>query len=72
MKDEMLIFDTKVEKLAKKLAKTLSIDHEKALGLVYEEWDLVENLFHAFGKVKSVHQHFINELNYTYRIDECN
>ena len=68
MKDEMLISDKKIEKLAKKLAKTLSMDEEEAFSIVYEEWDLVENLFHAYGKVKAVHQHLINELNHTYRI----
>jgi hypothetical protein len=68
MKDEMLISDKKIEKLAKKLAKTFSMDEEEAFSIVYEEWDLVENLFHAFGKVKAVHQHLINELNKTYRI----
>lgn len=68
MKDETLISDKKIEKLAKKLAKTFSMDQEEALGIVYEEWDLVENLFHAYGKVKAVHQHLTNELNQTYRI----
>jgi hypothetical protein len=68
MKDELLISDKKIEKLAKKLAKTLSIDYEEALGIVYEEWDLVEKLFHAYGKVKAVHQHLVNEINHTYRI----
>ena len=68
MKDETLISDKKIEKLAKKLAKTFSMDQEEALGIVYEEWDLVENLFHAYGKVKAVHQHLTYELNQTYRI----
>jgi len=68
MKDGMLIADPKIEKLAKKLAKTFSIDQEEALGIVYEEWDLVENLFHAYGKVKAVHQHLVHELKHTYRI----
>ena len=68
MKEEVLISDKKIEKLAKKLAKTFSIDHEEAMGIVYEEWDLVEKLFHAFGKVKAVHQHLVQEINDTYRI----
>ena len=68
MKNETFISDQKIEKLANKLAKTFSMDQEEAIGLVYEEWDLVENLFHAYGKVKAVHQHLINELNCTYRI----
>ena len=44
------------------------MDQEEALGIVYEEWDLVEDLFHAYGKVKEVHQHLTHELNHTYRI----
>jgi hypothetical protein len=68
MKDETFISESKIEKLAKKLAKTFSMDEEEALGMVYEEWDLVENLFHAYGKVKAVHQHLTHELNETYRI----
>ena len=68
MKDETFLSDQKIELLAKKLAKTFSMDEEEAIGLIYEEWDLVENLFHAHGKVNSVQQHLINELNYTYRI----
>lgn len=68
MKDETLISDKKIEKLAKKLAKTFSIDQEEAISIVYEEWDLVEKLFHAYGKVKAVHQHLISEINHTYRI----
>lgn len=68
MKDETFISDQKIEQLAKKLAKTFSMDQEEAIGIIYEEWDLVENLFHAHGKVNSVQQYLINELNYTYRI----
>ncbi len=68
MKDEMFISDKKIEKLAKKLAKTFSIDQEEAMSIIYEEWDLAENLFQAYGKVKAVHQHFVHEINHTYRI----
>jgi hypothetical protein len=48
MKDEIVISDKKLAKLAK--------------------WDLVESLFHAHTKVKAVHVHLIDEINYTYRI----
>ena len=68
MKDEMLISDKKIAKLAKRLAKSLSIDENEALSLIYEEWDLVERLFIAHTKVKAVHTHLIEEINYTYRI----
>lgn len=65
---ETLLSDSKIEKLAQKLAKTFSIDQEEAIGIVYEEWELVENLFLVYGKVNSVHQHLISELNAMYRI----
>lgn len=68
MKDEILISDTKIAKLAKRVAKTLSIDEEEAISTIYEEWDLVEELFHAHSKVKAVHHHLIEEINCTYRI----
>lgn len=68
MKDEMLISDKKISKLAQKLAKTFSIDENEALRIIYEEWDLVERLFISHTKVKAVHKHLIDEINYTYRI----
>lgn len=68
MKDEILISDKKIAKLAKKLAKTFSIDEEEAISTIYEEWDMVEQLFHAHTKVKAVHRHLIEEINYAYRI----
>lgn len=71
MKDEIEISDKKLEKLAKKLAKTFSIEQEEAISTIYEEWDLVEQLFHTHTKVKSVHQHLVEAINHTYRIAYC-
>jgi len=68
MKDEMDISDKKIAKLAKRIAKTFGLLEEEALELIYEEWDLVESLFHAHTKVKAVHANLIDEINYTYRI----
>ena len=68
MKDEMYISDKKIAKLAKRLAKTFVITQEEAMELIYEEWDLVETLFHVHTKVKAVHMHLIDEINYTYQI----
>jgi hypothetical protein len=67
-KDEIYISDKKIAKLARKLSKTFSLSEEEALGIIYEEWDSVESLFHAHGKVKAVHVHLVDEINYTYRI----
>ncbi len=68
MKEEMFITEKKIEKLSKRVAKTFSLSEEEARGVIYEEWDIVEALFHEHGKVKAVHQYFIEEINYTYRI----
>ena len=68
MKEEMFISEKKLEKLAKRLAKTFSMSQEEALEVIYEEWDLVESLFHTHAKVKVVHQYLCEEINYTYRI----
>jgi hypothetical protein len=58
MKDEIVISDKKLAKLAKRLSKTFTINEEEAMEVIYEEWDLVESL----------HVHLIDEINYTYRI----
>jgi len=68
MKNEIFISEKKLEKLAKRLAKTFTISQEEALEVIYDEWDLVENLFHEHSKVKVVHQYLCEEINYTYRI----
>lgn len=68
MKDEMDISEKKLAKLAKRLSKTFTINEEEAMEVIYEEWDLVEALFHAHTKVKAVHVHLVDEINYTYRI----
>ena len=68
MKDEMYISEKKIAKLAKRLSKTFTIKEEEAIEVIYEEWELVETLFHAHTKVKAVHSHLIDEINYTYRI----
>lgn len=68
MNDETYIPEQKIEKLAKKVSKTFSLSQEEALEVIYEEWDLVENLFHTHTKVKAVHHYLCEEINYTYRI----
>jgi len=58
---------SKVDKLSKKLAKSLLLEEEVALALVYKEWDRVEVLFEKYKKVKTVHTHFIEEIDGFYR-----
>ena len=68
MKYDMYVSERKIKKLAKKISKTFLIDNDEALTLIYEEWDLLERLFHEYAKVKEVHTQFIEEINFTYRI----
>jgi len=68
MKDAIVMYDKQIAKLAKRVAKTFSIDEEEAISTIYEEWDLVEQLFHAHTNVKSVHRHLVTEINDAYRI----
>ncbi|MDQ7047748.1 MAG: hypothetical protein Q9M39_09130 [Sulfurovum sp.] len=67
-KDEMYLSDKKIAKLAKKISKTFSLSEEESLEVIYEEWDIVEALFHTHQKVKIVHEYLVDEINYTYRI----
>jgi len=68
MREEILISEKKIAKLAKRVAKTFGMHEEEALGLIYEEWELVERLFGEHKKVKAVHVHLIEDINYLYRI----
>ena len=58
---------SKIDKLTRKVAKSLLLEDEVALALVYKEWDRVEVLFEKYKKVKSVHSHFIEEIDGCYR-----
>ena len=68
MTHETFVPEHKIEKLAKKISKTFSLSQEEALEVIYEEWDLVENLFHTHTKVKIVHRYLCEDINHTYRI----
>ncbi|MEA3455811.1 MAG: hypothetical protein U9R26_04840 [Campylobacterota bacterium] len=66
MKEITHIPHKKIEKLAKRVAKTFSLTQEEAMEVIYEEISMVESLFLEHKKVKAVHQHFIDKINYTY------
>lgn len=68
MQEIEMISDKKLAKLAKHLAKVFGISKEEALEIIYEEWELVEELFAAHKKVKAVKEHFIISINQMYRI----
>lgn len=68
MKHEMFISEQKIEKLAQKVAKAFCLSDEEAWEVIYEEWDLVENLFHVHVNVQEVYEYLCEDINYTYRI----
>ena len=57
----------KIDKLTSKIAKSLLLDEQVASSLIYKEWDVVESLFQKYKKVKTVHQHFLDEIKGEYR-----
>lgn len=68
MKECMTISERKLEKLAKRLASEFTITTEEAFEIIYEEWELVENLFMKHKKAKAVKDHLVQEINAIYRI----
>ena len=61
----------KIEKLTRKVAKSLMLDDEVATALIYNEWEMVEALFARHKKVKAVHKHLLQEIEGTYRGTVC-
>ena len=62
-----VISQEKIDKLTKKIAKSLCLDDEVASALIYQEWDRIECLFEKYKKVKTVHQHLLSEIEGEYR-----
>ncbi|NKQ41344.1 MAG: hypothetical protein HF962_07215 [Sulfurovum sp.] len=62
------ISDKKIETLSRGLAKAFAIPPEDALSIIYDEWEIVEQLFIDHGKVKEVLEYLVYEINYSYRI----
>lgn len=69
---EGLIAQSKIDKLIKKIAKSLFLDDEVAQALVYQEWDTIEKLFEKHKKVKAVHEHLLAQIEGEYRGFVCN
>lgn len=62
-----MISQDKIDKLIKKVGKSLFLDDEVASALIYKEWETVELLFAKYKKVKSVHKHLLTEIEGHYR-----
>lgn len=68
MQDREAVSEKKLAKLAKYLSKAFGIAEEEAYEIIYEEWELVEELYAAYKKTKAVKEHFLREVNELYRI----
>jgi hypothetical protein len=68
MHDNQSISDSKLIKLANDLAKEFTLSLQEAYEIIYEEWDLVETLFHTHKKTDSFKAYFLHEINTLYRI----
>ncbi|MDD2451578.1 hypothetical protein [Sulfurovum sp.] len=56
-----------IDKLIRKIGKSLFLDDEVASALIYKEWEMVELLFEKHKKVKAVHKHLLLEIEGHYR-----
>lgn len=68
MNEEIFISEVKIEKLAQQVAQTLKLTKDEAFEVIYEEWDLVENLFNTYHSINDEHHHFCAEINAMYWI----
>lgn len=68
MEKEMIISEKKLEKLAKRLSKEFGIGMDEAYELIYEEWEMIEELFAVHQKTKAVKEHLVRRMNELYRI----
>jgi hypothetical protein len=68
MNEEIVISEVKIDKLAHSVAKTLKLSRDEAYEVIYEEWDLVENLFNSHMTLNEIHNYFCEEINTTYWI----
>ena len=66
------ISQEKIDKLIKKIGKSLFLDDEVASALIYKEWEMVESLFEKHKKVKDVHKHLLSHIDGNYRGSVCN
>ncbi len=57
-----------IDKLSKLVAKYMKIDIDDAVSIIYDEYDLVEELFNSCKKIKDVAKKFAIEVNELYKI----
>ncbi len=57
-----------IEKLSHLIAKYMKVTLDDARGMVYEEYDLAEELINSSKKIKDAAKKFVSTLNELYRI----
>ena len=57
-----------IEKLSNLIAKYMKVTLDDARGMVYEEYDLAEELIYSSKKIKDAAKKFVSTLNELYRI----
>jgi DNA-binding transcriptional regulator GbsR (MarR family) len=62
------ITQEQIDKLAKIISKKMGINKDEAKNIIYEEYDLLEELLNSCKKIKDVTTKFITEINAIYKI----
>ena len=62
------ITQEQIDKLVKLISKNMNINKEEAKNIIYEEYDLLEELLSSCKKIKDVAKRFVIEVNDIYKI----
>jgi len=62
------INEDKIDTVANYIAKVMKIDKQEAFSLVYEEYDLIEEISNLYKKPKDIAKRFIADINMLYKI----
>ena len=69
MKDYLVdITQEQIERLTKLISKKMGINKDEAKNIIYEEYDLLEDILKSCQKIKDVAQRFVTEINTIYKI----
>jgi len=62
------INEDKLDAITKYISKAMKIDKQEALSIVYEEYDLIEEISQLYKKPKDIAKRFIADINTLYKI----
>jgi len=68
MKYYIDVTQEQIDKLIKLISKKMNINKDEAKNIIYEEYDLIEELLNSCQKIKDVAQRFVTEINSIYKI----